>query len=125
MERLRKVTIEPTNTGVYTLETWETEKRHPRGTDMIGYRLTAPDGNVLFEGEDFSCSPMDAIDSDESLRALLGFLTLKPGDTDQEYFDKYTEAQMAWCQSFDCDAMGLWAMEPEEDFETPEFVDVD
>lgn len=29
-------------------------------------------------------------------RPLLGFLTLRPGDTDREYFDKYTPAQLEY-----------------------------
>ena len=52
---------------------------------------------VLFEGEDFGCSPMHAIDSDETLAGIMGFLTLRPGDTDPEYFEGYTEAQLDYC----------------------------
>lgn len=57
-----------------------------------------PVETVLFEGEDLGCSPMHAIDSDESVAALMGFLTLRPGDTDAEYFENYTPEQMEFCQ---------------------------
>jgi hypothetical protein len=30
------------------------------------------------------------------VRALMGFLTLRPGDTDDEYFDRYTPDQLAF-----------------------------
>lgn len=52
---------------------------------------------LLFEGEDFGCSPMHAIDSDECVAAIMSFLTLRPGDTDREYFEDYTEAQLDYC----------------------------
>ena len=49
---------------------------------------------TVFEGEDFSPSPLHAIDSDEAVAALMGFLTLRPGDTDREYFAEYTPEQL-------------------------------
>lgn len=122
-EMLRSVWIEPTNTGKYRLDLWDTGRRHARGTTMLGYRLTSPAGVVLFEGEDFSASPMDADDSDESLRGILGFLTLRPGDVEEDYFDAYTDAQAEFARSFDCEAMQLWAIEPDPDSEPFEFED--
>jgi hypothetical protein len=71
-----------------------------RCDNRLGYRLTQRDANkttVLFEGEDFRCSSMHAQDSDECVKSLMGFLTLRPGDTDAEYFNKHTEAQLAYC----------------------------
>ncbi len=79
------------------------------GKDPLGYRLTMTlpvhragrkDGketSVLFEGEDFGNSPMHAIDSDATVGSLMGFLTLRPGDTDADYFDAYTPEQLAYC----------------------------
>ena len=63
------------------------------GKHCLGYRLSSA-GKTIFEGSDFYCSPLHAIDSDDCVKALMGFLTLKPGDTDREYFANYTEAQM-------------------------------
>lgn len=66
----------------------------------VPYRLTMREGRtrtVLFEGTYFGCSPMHAIDSDASVRALMGFLTLRPGDMDAEYFDDYTDTQRDYC----------------------------
>jgi hypothetical protein len=67
---------------------------------------------------------MHATDSNETLRALLGFLTLKPGDTDREYFDDYTPAQMAFAQG-DAEMLSLYSMEPGEGYPTPEFIEVE
>jgi hypothetical protein len=53
---------------------------------------------TLFEGEDFACSPCHAIDSDECIASLMGFLTLRPGDTDAEYFESYTPQQIDYCE---------------------------
>lgn len=64
--------------------------------DRIAYTLRA-EGKTIFEGSDFRCSPLDCEDSDESVKALMGFLTLRPGDTDREYFEDYTEDQLEFC----------------------------
>ena len=89
----------------------------------VGYRFHALDGSILFAGDDFGCSPLHAIDSDECLRALLSFLTLRPGDTDAEYFAHYTPAQRAFADG-DAEALSLWTIEDEHDLgDVREFVD--
>jgi len=88
---LRKVDLDG-----YILELWDTNKLTGMGKPRLGYRLTAPankGGDVIFEAEDFGCAPSVAIDSDMAVRELMGFLTLRPGDTDRDYFDKYTPRQ--------------------------------
>ncbi len=90
----------------FTLRMWDTGARDWRGQTSLSYELK--DGRkVIFSGGDFAGSPMHADDSLETVAALLSFLTLKPGDTDREYFDAYTEAQMDWCQSPRCDELGM------------------
>lgn len=79
-------------------DTGRTIGRGMFGRNVLAYTLTGPEGEVLFEGDDFKPSPMLAIDSDAAVADLMGFLTLKPGDTDREYFDKYTPEQMAFAQ---------------------------
>jgi len=90
----------------YRLKTWDTG-RTIGGKSCLGYELTGPSGNVLFTGEDFGCSPLHAIDSDEALRAILGFLFLRPGDTDRDYFDAYTAEQRAFAESSDCESLAF------------------
>jgi hypothetical protein len=99
---LRHVRLE---TG-YVLRTWDTGRMR-RGRTCVGYVLLAPDGAAIFEGDDFCPSPLHADDSDATLRALLGFLTLRPGDTDREYFDGYTPAQRAFSASQDCELLAF------------------
>jgi hypothetical protein len=53
-------------------------------------------GEALFVGDDFYPSPLHSYDGDEAVAALLGFLALRPGDTDREYFAKYNDRQLAW-----------------------------
>lgn len=122
MDQLRKVDVDG-----YTLTTWDTGKVDNLGKSILGYRFENGNGqgDVIFEGEDFHCSPAVAIDSDEALRSLLGFLTLRPGDTDREYFANYTPRQWAFVHS-DAESLHLFSLE-EGDDETPlpEFVDVD
>ena len=79
-----------------------TLKLYYLGTEHIGYSLTMKEHNnttLLFQGEDFRPSPMHSIDGDDAVKALMGFLTLRPGDTDSEYFDGYTPEQLDYCSS--------------------------
>lgn len=75
---------------------------------VLAYEFVQADGTILFEGADFGPSPLHATDSDASLLSLLSFLSLKHGDTDSEYFERYTPAQEDWthtsaCESLSCD----------------------
>lgn len=56
------------------------------------------DGVLIFEGDDYFPSPLHAIDSNQSVAGLLGFLSLRPGDTDAEYFERYSPLQMEFAQ---------------------------
>jgi hypothetical protein len=112
------------NVDGYRLITWDTPNRCSTGQWQIGYAFYEP-GNEdpLFIGEDCGVSPMHTVDSDEALRALLGFLTLKPGDTDQEYFDAYTPRQLAWCKS-KAEELQEWGFEQTDSEDPlPEFRD--
>lgn len=84
----------------FELRTWDAEKRMG-SRDAIGYELRHWTGNgeshVVFTGEDFGASPMYAMDSDVTCHSILSFLTLRPGDTDADYFAEYTPEQMTFC----------------------------
>lgn len=105
MDKLRKVEMEG-----FTLETWDTGRTDEMGKSILRYELRDPSDGVVFEGADFSCSPCHAIDSDESLRSLLSFLTLRPGDTDADYFKSYTERQLKFCRE-NAEQLSIWADE--------------
>ena len=85
----------------FELELFEGEERYEFRTG----------GTVLFEGHDFRVPPCyPAYDCEESARALMGFLSLRPGDTDPEYFDDYTPAQMEYCQGHG-ETLGMYALD--------------
>ncbi|KOX23828.1 hypothetical protein [Nocardiopsis sp. NRRL B-16309] len=50
---------------------------------------------LIFAGDDIG-GPTGASE-DEMARAVTGFLSLRPGDTDDEYFSDYTPEQLEWC----------------------------
>lgn len=101
---LRTVILRPYRRGygpTFRLETWDTGRMEGSHT-MLRYRLTmhnAGKRSVIFEGADFGTSPCHAIDSDATLASLMGFLTLRPGDTDSEYFEAYTPDQLAYASA--------------------------
>lgn len=119
--RLRHVEIDG-----YELVLWDTHRTGyyvgRYGKSILGYAFGRKGEAPIFIGEDFGCPPSYAVDSDASLRCLLGFLTLRPGDTDSEYFEKYTEAQKAFAEG-DAEALQIWAMEEADD--PPAFVNLD
>lgn len=61
--------------------------------ERLGYEFGRVAEDPIFQGEDFYCSPLHDPYDDDTTRCLLGFLTLRPGDTDAEYFADYTEQQ--------------------------------
>ena len=99
---LRTVRFTPYRKGhgpTFTLRTWDTGHTM-QGKSRLRYELRQHDNGtttVLFSGDDFGCSPLHAIDSDDTIAGLMSFLTLRPGDTDREYFDAYTPDQLAYC----------------------------
>lgn len=97
----------------FTLRMWDTFKRDWRGQTVIHYQLK--DGRKeIFQGDDFSCSPMHSDDSLHSVCSLLGFLSTREGDTDKEYFAKYTPEQLDWTRSNRCEQLSMIQYEMEE-----------
>lgn len=90
----RTVRFNPYRKGAgpsFTLRMFWTNGCDSAGRKAVGYRLVS-EGAVLFEGADFYCH--DEADSDAAVEGIMKFLTLKPGDTDPEYFASYTPAQL-------------------------------
>ena len=105
---LRKVRFQPYRKSmgpVFRLTTWDTNRKDYMGKWLLGYSLVMVESfavcgrkhTVLFEGEDFGCSSLHAVDSDATITAIMSFLTLRPGDTDRDYFAGYTQAQLDYC----------------------------
>lgn len=109
----------------YRLMMWDTYRVGPHHKSILGYAFFAPGATEpLFSGEDFGAPACRAIDSDRVVRCLLGFLTLRPGDTDRDYFDDYTPEQMAFAMGPALD-LQIWATEPDGDWNPPAFVNLD
>lgn len=100
------------DSGRFHLELFDTGRRDWRGQTLLGYELR-DDGRLIFAGQDFAGSPMNADDSDATVAALLTFLSLRPGDTDREYFDGYSTEQLEWAES-NGEELGWLALEMEE-----------
>ena len=67
------------------------------GKDLLAYQFFHDD-SLIFEGHDYCCSSLHSIDGDDSVAGLLAFLSLQPGDTDRDYFDDYSERQLAFAK---------------------------
>lgn len=112
---LRQVSLEG-----YKLVTWDAMRRMgPGGQSAIGYEMRDAEGVLVFRGEDFGCSTSDPIDSDECLRGLLSFLTLRPGDVESSYFEDYTPRALRFVEE-DAETLSLWSLP-----DGPEFIDLE
>lgn len=95
----------------YTVTLKALNGRMKTGQIKVAYEFITPDGETLFQGNDLGASPMHEPESIDSAKALLSFLTLKPGDTDEEYFDSYAPRQMEWANSWECEQMQIYTMD--------------
>lgn len=98
--------------GPFKLDLFDTGEVDDRGASRLAYMFYC-EGKLIFQGEDYHCSPLASVDGDRSVSGLLTFLSLKPGDTDREYFQDYTEEQMDFAREHG-EELSLYAMELEE-----------
>lgn len=100
-ELIRRCFFRPYRKGmgpVFRLDLFDLGRPYREGPQWnLGYCLYQ-DGNLLFSGDDYGCAPGHAIDSDSAVEGIMGYLTLRPGDTDDEYFENYTDAQREFCE---------------------------
>jgi hypothetical protein len=105
-ELIRTCKFRPYRKGLYptfTLQLFDTGKVGYDQKYIVGYKLKMHLSRhktiILFESQtDFRCSPLDVIDSNETVKCLMGFLTLRQGDIDKEYFDNYTKEQLEFSE---------------------------
>jgi hypothetical protein len=108
MEKIRTCIFKPYRTGPkFTLKMFDTFKSRD-GKNVLAYELWQ-DKKLIFKGDDFNCSPMHAIDSDAAVATLMGFLCLRLGDTDREYFENYTTEQIEFRETH-AEALGFEVM---------------
>lgn len=64
-----------------------------------GYRLFEVGSNVpLFSGNDFTAPAEYHFRSGYIAREIMGFLTLKPGDIEADWFARYTDDQLTFAE---------------------------
>jgi hypothetical protein len=84
-----------------------------QGHTIVNYTFTNPQGETIFSGSDFRVPPIHSCDGIEAAASLLSFLTLRSGDTDSEYFDDYTPAQIEFRDS-NAENLSMYVYEIEE-----------
>jgi len=86
-----------------------------KGTFQSRWKLTYNfyyKGDLLFSGDDFYPSPLYDFASNQSLSEIVGWLSISPGDIDEEYFDNYTEEQLRFASDeLLTDEMLVWEEE--------------
>lgn len=68
-------------------------------------------GRVIFEGNDLTTGAYSEADPADAARTLLSFVTLRPGDVDDEYFDRYTPEQLEWRDSIHAEDLSAYAID--------------
>lgn len=98
----------------FRLNLYDTGKTCPEdGKTLIAYRFWHK-LRLIFQGADIWVPPTQTIDGDETVRTVLTFLSLRPGDTDREFFDYYTAAQLRWVDEH-AQTLSLYTIPEEED----------
>jgi hypothetical protein len=98
------------HTGSYGWEDVTSEETRMAAQDqLLAYRQNMPmypariverrHVSVLFTGDDIHLSAGTCTDSDRAVAEVLGWLTLRPGDTDSDFFRDYTPEQHAFAES--------------------------
>jgi hypothetical protein len=92
-------------------------------TDNEEYRFQNPKGEILFEGNDFKPGYFNSFCSMDSAFSLMGFLTLKEGDVEPEYFEDYTRKQIAFMED-KAEELSLYPLYYEEGY-ILSFIEID
>ena len=71
------------------------------------YELYA-DGKLICKGDDFSPPGFRDVEYYVSVSDLLGFLTLRPGDTDDEFFARHSPEHLEWLDTIQADDVRIW-----------------
>lgn len=74
---------------------------------FVQYDTNVPHTVALF-GADHNCIGIPnhrANDHAYVMQAALDAISMRFGDTDQDYFDNYTESELEFCHSFLCEAL--------------------
>ena len=104
------VTIKDTISYAHLAYLWEkldVINWEKQGKRRLSYSLKYK-GEEIFAGTEFFIPEAWAVDSDHTMAALLGHLSVKPGDTDVEHFDLYSPEQLEFVERFG-DLLSEWS----------------
>ncbi len=87
MSHIREYTVEPCQ--LYLFNDGLVIDDRP----LLRYEFYYKD-KLMFKGINYCPNSLYPLDSDQSVANLLGFLSLRPGDTDINYFKNYTVEQL-------------------------------
>ncbi|MFE3452476.1 hypothetical protein ACFXJ8_26495 [Nonomuraea sp. NPDC059194] len=95
----------------HQLELWPAGRTED-GRIRWHYRLSRKN-RTIFAASDITSgvgAVLTAAELISAARTVLSYLTLRPGDTDREYFDVYTRTQLDWRDEF-AEDLSLYAMD--------------
>lgn len=93
--------------GKYTITLRDTGRVDSYRHALVEYQLIAPFKRAIFAGDDLGIPYGANPTGREAAYSLLAFLTLKPGDTDADFFASYTPEQLTWADGPDCEELSL------------------
>lgn len=77
-----------------------------KGSDRLSYKFYY-NKELICEGDDYRPSPMFGIESLDSFVSCLGFMTVRLGDTDKDFFKDHSESHMKFLETNDCEELRL------------------
>lgn len=114
-EHIRRVRFEPYQVGMgptFILDLFDLHTFTRDGKNKVGYILTeaTPEcPHVIFRSS-IGVPHHKSIDEDSVVKGVMNFATLRPGDTDRNYFDDYTDVQMHFA-THHAEVLSLYASE--------------
>jgi hypothetical protein len=92
---LRDMFIEGAGGAPLRLQMIDTGQRVPTGQSKVLVHLYDAAGERVMDTW-IGVSPQHAIDSDDAVRSAIDAVAIRPGDTDDEFFDSYSPEQLAF-----------------------------
>jgi hypothetical protein len=97
IQELDSYTLEfslPSGNDVFKLEIEDTCESDSDGKPKVSYTLYNSANEIIFSGSDIYAPCGSEVLTVATFKTVMGFLTLRLGDTDKDYFDEYTPAQI-------------------------------
>ncbi len=96
--RLR-VRLEPGKGGTAVIDAWSHEMIRRDGKSHVVCQLRFG-GRTIFDPDHFAIGMPGCVDDDSAKASVLGWMSVKPGDTDAEFFDDFTPEQLEFVEHY-------------------------